>query len=93
MLYSKQHINMETYIFFKDLKTLLNESTKGRSILESALKNQKLNSEQRNDLVGIIVDDIIANDIVLYTQDFKRLVEEICTVLPCEQNMKVILRK
>ncbi|XP_037822341.1 uncharacterized protein LOC119610973 isoform X1 [Lucilia sericata] len=72
----------------KDLKSLLSESTKGKAVIEYAAKNQKFNTQQRDDIISIIIEDAITNKVVLYAYDFVRLTTEICTLFPFENNMR-----
>ncbi|XP_065366893.1 uncharacterized protein LOC135959764 [Calliphora vicina] len=72
----------------QDLKTILNQTSKGKAVLDYSKRNHKLTCEQRDDLINIIIEEIFSKDVVLCTQDFKRLLDDICSVFPFEKAMK-----
>lgn len=71
------------------MKTLFNENSKGRSILDYANQNHKRLPSHRDDLINIIIEDIISYDIVLCPREFTKRLEEICIIFPFENCMRV----
>ncbi|XP_036319124.1 uncharacterized protein LOC118733706 [Rhagoletis pomonella] len=74
----------------KDLPSLLQQTCKGKLILESYKKNQHLTNGNRDDLISIVIDEVIANDIILRGNDFVNLLEQIINLFPNEKGARVI---
>ncbi|XP_073819557.1 uncharacterized protein [Musca autumnalis] len=72
----------------KDLKELLTHTSKGKLALECSSANKKLSDEQRDDKINIIIEDILTNNVTLYAQDYMRILDEICSVFPLENEMR-----
>ncbi|XP_073842703.1 uncharacterized protein isoform X2 [Musca autumnalis] len=75
-------------ILSEDLKELLTHTSKGKLALECSSANKKLSDEQRDDIINIIIEDILTNNVTLYAQDFMRILDEICSVFPLENEMR-----
>ncbi|XP_036329684.1 uncharacterized protein LOC118741818 [Rhagoletis pomonella] len=72
----------------KDLPSLLQQTCKGKLILESYKKNQHLTNGNRDDLISIVIDEVIANDIILRGNDFVNLLEQIINLFPNEKGAR-----
>uniref|UniRef100_A0A1I8M104 Uncharacterized protein n=1 Tax=Musca domestica TaxID=7370 RepID=A0A1I8M104_MUSDO len=72
-------------ILSEDLKELLTHASKGKLALECSSVNKKLSDEQRD---NIIIEYILTNNVTLYTQDYMRILDEICSVFPLENEMR-----
>ncbi|XP_058982686.1 uncharacterized protein LOC131804199 [Musca domestica] len=75
-------------ILSEDLTELLTHTSKGKLALECSSVNKKLSDEQRDDIINIIIEDILTNNVTLYTQDYMRILDEICSVFPLENEMR-----
>ncbi|XP_073842698.1 uncharacterized protein isoform X4 [Musca autumnalis] len=75
-------------ILSEDLKELLTHTSKGKLALECSSANKKLSDEQRDDIINIIIEDILTNNVTLYAQDYMRILDEICSVFPLENEMR-----
>lgn len=69
---------------------MLSESVKDKTILEYSQEHSDITCAHRNAIIDIIIEDIIANNIMLRAHDFRNLLQEICSVFPHEQHMQVI---
>jgi len=76
---------------FQDLVLLLQETSKGNSIIEHYRKNKKLTDFHRYGLIDIIIEEVIFSQTVLKDWQFNQLFQEICESFPCESQLKVIL--
>ncbi|XP_075154302.1 uncharacterized protein LOC142227941 [Haematobia irritans] len=72
----------------KDLNTLLNETSRGKSILAFEHQHKHLTDSHRDDIISIIIEEVINNNLVLHSQDFLVLFNDICSVFPCENEMQ-----
>ncbi|XP_067633174.1 uncharacterized protein [Eurosta solidaginis] len=72
----------------KDLLSLLQQTCKGKLLLESYKKNQHLTNRNRDDLISIVIDEVIANDIILKAKDFANLLEQIINLFPNENGAR-----
>ncbi|XP_073843491.1 uncharacterized protein [Musca autumnalis] len=75
-------------ILSEDLKELLTHTSKGKLGLECSSANKKLSDEQRDDIINIIIEDILTNNVTIYAQDYMRILDEICSVFPLENEMR-----
>lgn len=74
----------------KDLSVILNETSKGKNIIEFYNQNKNLTDEYRNELINIIVEEVITNNITLHaTKDFLLLINEIVGIFPNEKAVEV----
>jgi len=69
---------------FQDLVLLLQETSKGNSIIEHYRKNKKITDFHRYGLIDIIIEEVIFSQTVLKDWQFNQL-------FPCESQLKVIL--
>ncbi|XP_070855050.1 uncharacterized protein [Drosophila suzukii] len=72
----------------KDLVLLLQETSKGNSIIEHYRKNKKLTDFHRYGLIDIIIEEVIFSQTVLKDWQFNQLFQEICESFPCESQLK-----
>ncbi|XP_075170229.1 uncharacterized protein LOC142242536 [Haematobia irritans] len=72
----------------KDLNTLLNETSRGKSIIAFEHQHKHLTDSHRDDIISIIIEEVINNNLVLHSQDFLVLFNDICSVFPCENEMQ-----
>lgn len=73
----------------KDLSVILNETSKGKNIIEFYKQKQNLTNEYRNELINIIVEEVINNNTTLHAKDFLVLINEIVVIFPNEKSVEV----
>lgn len=68
---------------------MLQESNKGRALLEYYKTHQSLDKFRRDDLVSIILEDIQYNEYCLSPKDYPPILNEIESVFPKEKEFLV----
>ncbi|XP_070068488.1 uncharacterized protein [Drosophila takahashii] len=75
-------------VLIKSLHSLLNETQKGKDILEYEETHRILSQTLRDDLIAIIVEEAIFGNIAIKVPDFQTLLDEICLLFPSQISVK-----